>query len=374
MTWLPKPLSQKARRVILHIGAPKAGSTAIQSMLGRNRKLLAAQGILLPTLGSGGTACPLVPLFVPWPRTTTLHRRFNVSGFPMRRGYRRPLMEKLSRELQSARPETVILSSENFYQHLSGKRSLSQLRAFLREIADEITVIGWFRRQDLAMFSSQIHSARVGGNALFLPPASVSANHWLRYAERLDGWSEVFHGDELIVRPFESQRLQERDVCRDFIIRARLVLDNIETGIAANVGLDLVVATFLERLNEHIPRDIGNKVNPTFTAIAATFGLISQKSPRPVISSADSRHILEMFRESNERLSSRFGEGRPFFNESVRDHDPLAEDGLTASDAVAISADIFAALAEKLNLLQAVNDKLRARIAKLIPSDANANR
>ena len=42
-----------AERVLLHIGAPKAGTTFLQTILWKNRESLGAQGLLVP--GSAGS-------------------------------------------------------------------------------------------------------------------------------------------------------------------------------------------------------------------------------------------------------------------------------------------------------------------------------
>lgn len=350
--WLPEPLKRKARRVILHIGAPKAGSTAIEVMLGRNLKLLSKNRVLVPDVGKGVEASPLAPVFIPWYRKTSLHRLYKLGSFGRRMQHRSAVMAMLRRSLSDFEAETVILSSEQFYQHLFSRKSLSQLRQFLTEIAGEITVIGWFRRQDQAMFSSQIHSARVGGNSNFLPPVSVSNNHWLRYGERLEAWEDVFRNDELIVRPFDRAGMVNGDVCADFLAHSRLDIDGIETGIAANVGLDKVLAAYVERLNEKVPRFIGDDLNPVYGNIAATFGILEPRANRPKIAARDARFILEMFQRSNAVLSARFGNGKPFFDENVHDQDPLAEEGLSAEDVVALSSEMLAILSGRIHSLQ----------------------
>lgn len=360
-------ISGKAKRVILHIGAPKAGSTAIQAMLGRNRGVLAEHGIRIPMLGSGATASALVPAFVPWPRTTALHRKFNLTGPLSRRRHDRAVREKLTRELEATRPETVILSSEHFYEHVTGTGSLKRLRSLLTEIAGEITLVGWFRRQDQAMFSSQLHSARVGGNAMFLPPSRVSGHHWLCYAERLACWSRVFGNDEMIIRPYEPSGFQEGDICRDFLAKTGLSHVPVGAGFAANLGLDLVSAAYLERLNENIPRFIGKKCNPAYDAIASAISTLPERAARPRISAADARHVLSLFGNSNARLDRDFGGGQPFFNPAVAEADPLAEDGLTVEDTMAISASIFERLAEKIQTLQNTNQQLRKRLGNQNP-------
>jgi hypothetical protein len=354
----------RAKRVILHIGAPKAGSTAIQAMLGRNRGIFAAHGVRMPMLGSGATASALVPTFVPWPRTTALHRKFNLKGPLSRRRHEHAIREKLARELDATRPDTVVLSSEHFYEHVTGAGSIARLRSLLMEIAGEITVIGWFRRQDQAMFSSQLHSARVGGNALFLPPSSVTRNHWLCYAERLVCWSRVFRDDEVIIRPYEPSGFPDGDICRDFLTRTGLAHVPVETGFAANLGLDLVSAAYLERLNERIPRFIGKKCNPVYDAIASAISKLPERAARPRISAADARHVLSLFRESNTRLDLEFGGGGPFFDPAVNEADPLADDGLCVEDALAISGEIFENLAEKIQTLQNANQQLRKRLGE----------
>ncbi len=362
--WLSAPVSRKARRVILHIGAPKSGSTAIQVMLGRNRKLLAEQRVLMPDLGTGVVASPLVPIFMPWYHKTSLHRDYKIGYLQRRLRHRLAVLAMLRRSFSNANPDTVILSSEHFYQHLSSRRSLSQLRRLLLEFAEEITVIGYFRRQDQAMFSSQIHSARVGGSSVFLPPVSLSRHHWLRYAERLDAWANVFGQDELIVRPFDSRKIVDGDVCKDFLVYARLDMSGIETGIAANVGLDRVLATYIEKLNEKVPRFAGGDLNPLYRPLASTFGFLKPCADRPKISATDARFILEMLKDSNAALAKRFGNGDAFFDETVNDMDPLAEDGLSAEDVVAVSSEILAILAGRIITLEQNNLRLRSKITQ----------
>lgn len=137
------------KRFHVHIGTHKTGSTAIQHALKWNEAALEASGYTSLVLH---TDLPEV------------HRLFN----PGRYGQRgRPAMEQAKaafvRAVESVNTDSVIISGEDltaFYWPWRGHARL--LRELLAELAEEINLIVYFRRQDKVYESGYLQQVRAG--------------------------------------------------------------------------------------------------------------------------------------------------------------------------------------------------------------------
>lgn len=130
------------QRLVVHVGAPKTASTAIQRGLFANRELLARHGVYLPQAGR----LELEP-------KAFAHHHLGWELFSPERFDRRfGGWAELREELAGVDAETVVLSSEELSRLIwSGKRELLEER--MLELCDDVTVVVCVRDQ-LSMLNS----------------------------------------------------------------------------------------------------------------------------------------------------------------------------------------------------------------------------
>ena len=175
------------KKLVLHLGAHRCGSTAIQSLLRREQVALKAEGI-----------------------DVFLRSDMTPGGFDLRRLHRfrranpvwRAKLQKTARAIDAMQQQTLVVSEENimgtmpavrssrFYPHFSNLvQSLVKLAALSREpltIAPRLVV----RRQD--HYLESVYAFRVSrGLALgfddFIKTATRTRISWLRLANAFDG-------------------------------------------------------------------------------------------------------------------------------------------------------------------------------------------
>ena len=118
------------RRVVLHVGMSKAGSTAIQNHLDERRAALLEQGVLFP-------ASVFTRRDATDPTRTSGHLELIRL---LRQGHPAPFLAEC--EAQAGRADTLLLSAENLFHHVDGI-DLRRLRALLD--GAEITLVAVLR-------------------------------------------------------------------------------------------------------------------------------------------------------------------------------------------------------------------------------------
>lgn len=195
-------------RWIIHIGAPKTGSTAIQRFLSEHRAALAGLGVHYPDVSLRGHGHHDLAFL--------LHGRYADWAAPQ------PLpLHVLSAGLRDAVRETpattTVLSSEIFYlyPHPAAVRDLLQEAGLRPE--DEVRVVCYVRRQDDAHVSWYNQTVKAQGNtATFEATAARDHGLW-EYAARLQPWRDAFGPEAVLVRDYTPFGLPGNDIRADFL-------------------------------------------------------------------------------------------------------------------------------------------------------------
>ena len=140
-------------RCVLHIGAEKTGSTAIQTWLSGNQSQLEAHGVfqsrvMLPGVNRELAACFQDDL-------DDLHAANDIFDEEQRRAVCVPFLERLSAEIrdESSRFDRMIVSSEHFHSRFRSEKSISALAGFLNAHFTSIRVVCYLREQSDALLS-----------------------------------------------------------------------------------------------------------------------------------------------------------------------------------------------------------------------------
>jgi hypothetical protein len=197
------------RTLVLHIGLPKTGTTAIQRTLASRRRALAARGICYPVSAGGA-----VPVF--------LHRAALAGS--VARGRHGQAVARFAESLCSeiaglpAEMGTVILSAEQCSLHLQTRAQIGQLHALLAPHFTAMRVVIYLRRQDALAASLYAQMLRRGIMELpQLGDPRPPLDGLYDYATLMDNWAWVFGADAMVPRIFARDRLPDGDVVRDFL-------------------------------------------------------------------------------------------------------------------------------------------------------------
>jgi hypothetical protein len=281
-------------RVILHIGMPKSGTTAIQDTLFANRKMLKSNGILYPAGGNLPKKHNILVLGVA--RYEKLPRLF-------RQVYRTkpermlPDFEGVVSAIASAargrRIHTVILSSEMLFRPLSQAQAEVLNRA-LRGFADRIDVIAYIRHP-AAYYVSMVQQT-IKASAMIQAPVGVN------YRAALESYASI--ADSLTVAPYDRSALRGGDITRDLLHRMLPEQDALAERLVSQVSnetLSVEGMDILQRYRRHAHSD-GNQIFTVDTALVLRHLLdldrevagFARPRPRPDVHEALVRSAVDL--------------------------------------------------------------------------------
>jgi hypothetical protein len=192
--------------VYFHIGTPKTGTTSIQKFLFDNREKLLEKRYLYPLTGiqprhrfSGNTAGHYNHHNLFWALTKDQNKVYdpNAGGW-----------EDLQREINSVQPEYVIISAEGFFRKKGfNSNQLSLVRDYLSRY--ETRIIVYLRRQDdwlQSLYGQQVKSHGYGGD---IDQIIVEEKGSLDYYNMLEPWKNLFGKENIVVKIYEEERLND---------------------------------------------------------------------------------------------------------------------------------------------------------------------
>jgi hypothetical protein len=212
-----------SKKIFLHIGTHKTGTSAIQDFLVLNRKALSRQGILYPQKT----------------RRDYFENKDGTVIVPARQFKNYQKLVCLGR----AKKKHVILSNEAF----SLMDDVSPIRAALGDV--ETIIICYLRRQDDFIQSYYNQEVKHAGNyneiMAYQPPTN------LHYDKLLARWVKVFGKENVVVRPYEKQQFKNQDLIADFleIVGLELSADFKKLKKNANPRLPTETIEYMRLLN-----------------------------------------------------------------------------------------------------------------------------
>jgi len=253
----------KNKRVILHIGTPKTGSTSIQESLGNTREVLLEHDIHYPGIKPYNHIFNFIPIFLDDPYISfvfKLQLKPTEDKFAKVQRYRKTW----EKEILSCAKGNFIISAEDFTLPYFTKDAVRRLKKFVDLYFEEVTIIVYVRHYD-QWISSQIQEAIKNGmraglgelveNLMKCPPR-------MSYKKILQKWIRVFGQENLVVRPFDTKAFYNDRLLDDFFHGCKL---SVEPGsipeIRSNESIGKNAAVFLQAYNQIYPRIIDNKVN-----------------------------------------------------------------------------------------------------------------
>jgi len=235
------------KKLFLHVGYPKTGTTGIQKFLEDNAEILARNGLLYPKAG----------------RLNGAHYMLNFSlkigsyDGPVAIPDAETLQNELRHEIDNSPCETVVVSSEYFIT----ARDIEKVKAFFSGYDTRIVL--YLRRHDYAFESGFAQGEKTAQNPPWEPDVTSFALYSIctgevpyDYLHTLHRWRSVFGEGAIIVRPFEKQQ-NTPDLFSDFLaaINVEDSQDYTRPG-TVNSSLSretLLAARLLKKLNLPAP-------------------------------------------------------------------------------------------------------------------------
>lgn len=279
--------------LILHIGAPKCGSSTIQSFLSHNRKQLRTMGFIVPDEKLK------LSISVPGNHVWILQNFSN----NLDRGEKlvRSRLLELGEKLEDTGRRGIILSAEN----LSDGFGLERLFASLEEFFTP-RIIVYIRRQDDFLLSAwqQWYVKRSDDFWMWLI-RSITTHKRGDWLQAIQPWIDTFGMKAITVRRFGRQYFDNGDLLTDFCNAISLDSSQLDLEIEQeNAGLSdevVEIAHLLQDLFE-TPHDSG------FYDMVRRWGGEGAKrtGPSELLNFHQRNAVLEQYADSNNRIKELF--------------------------------------------------------------------
>ena len=293
-------------RFVLHIGATKTGSSALQAMLARNRRLLVQNGVLYPTAGEHSNSHHLIAA-ASHPNAWMMHRSRVPEPPEERTRYLHDMVSAAREEAARFGAHTILLSSEYWWGRLPPENIGNLAKAFGGHEVDVVAVV---RRPDDWLFSSYLQAVKSGATEDFADWGAVIAKSPLRgfdFHDVLASWRDGLRPANMIVLRYQD------------------VKSSIFNGFTSSIGLNLPekgpgprvnLSPTIEGLHRLLEVNRSTQSDDMKAALRAEVlerhSSASQNANR--LGDAERSKILDQAAIMNARLTAEFlGSDRPLF-------------------------------------------------------------
>ena len=293
------------RRIIVHIGHNKTGSTSLQTTL-FSRSL---PGITYIHLGAANSSHPLMLIFEPDFERQAARKKI-IIGRKVTQEERNKMAAQLEAALQAVPADShAVLSAEGIPGF--SVPALTALKAFLARHFDQIEVIGYVRPPVSYMQSRFQHGIRTGRKRQF----KVA----LGYKQiRLSDIDSIFGAENVTLIKFDREMLRDGDVVMDFVHRAGSSISSEEI-VRRNESMSV------ETMSVLFVRNVYGQHNAPMRRNQLLAGTLSDLGSTKLKFSADFVNpILEEWRKDIDWVENRLGV--PFRDAASNGPDTLADE------------------------------------------------
>ncbi|RLQ23694.1 hypothetical protein DWB85_00625 [Seongchinamella sediminis] len=291
------------KKLYLHIGMGKTGTTALQNFFWENRKVLARHDVCYPEHGLMSNAHHLLSPHVP---------RFLEDQWSFQ------AVDEWAPELVKSRQNRILLSSElmAWADEASARKFCAQVSAHF-----DLNVVVYLRRQDNIIMASYNQQIKAGPQRRRIDLIYRKQIERFDFPRILAPWADSLGPGKLIVRPYERQQFYGGDIRRDFmkqVFKLELGEDFALSSANSNPRLSLAAGEYKRMVNclvddaEHNQRF--NQVLMDYSAEqdASSTSVFSSQS---VLSPEQRLEIIDATRDANQFIARKYlsrADGRLF--------------------------------------------------------------
>jgi hypothetical protein len=200
------------KKLFIHIGAPKTGTTAIQLFLRHNQRLLESEfGVSMPNLLSHGQAAKMYI----YATQTLSPRRAKQTGIESLAEFNPEYERGISALADSIATPAALCSNELLFS--LDESAVRRLKRALSSVFSSFEVILYLRRQDLRATGAYLQAYKGGYDHL---PAfrRVLKRRNLNDLAVIDTWGEAFGSENVRVALYDDVMREENDVIAHFML------------------------------------------------------------------------------------------------------------------------------------------------------------
>jgi hypothetical protein len=305
----------KIKRIVVHIGTEKTGTTTIQGFLSLNRRELQQEGVLYPSFSGkrGGSQ---------WGFVAAVHERPWKHGFGVNLGivdrqsadaYCAQLISAVDHEIRESCCHSLLISSEHFHSRLNSLNSIAKLKQFLGRWSDDVRIVLFIRRQDrmaVSRYSTKLKSGKVKLGKMKGPfhLDSIRSRKYYDYDLIYSEWAHVFGVENVTVLVYERCVQASDGLLGNFCSVCGLSFYGKSIPKNINLSLSESGIELLLMLNAVWPVDKGRKSSALRARLVALIG--DRYAGRcDLVTRREAEYFYDNFAEGNTRLANRLFAG-----------------------------------------------------------------
>ncbi len=253
---------KKTKRLVLHIGMIKTGSTSIQYSMGESRSALLKHNINYPSIRPFNHVATFPPLFIDDPTKSFGFRRAlkpSEDKDVKVRSYR----ETWIREFESCKQDNFIISAEDLGLPFFRKKAVALVKEFVEPYFEEVSVIVYVRHYD-TFIASHVQEVVKNGDRRDIREIVnrfMDCPPQLSYRKSISKWIDVFGRENIIVKPFDPNVFYKRSLLADFFQALGLPANDISIPeVITNVSIGKNAVIFINKFNQTYPLFIKNEL------------------------------------------------------------------------------------------------------------------
>jgi hypothetical protein len=289
------------KKLYLHIGIEKTGSTSIQDTFKKFRFDLLDIGVDYPDVFKFSNHVELSVIT----QGDEVSELTSVVGFSLDSTQRNIQIEEFKNRLRTyvseSKCDVFVFSNEHLHSRVKTQQQVSILKDFLYSIFDEIEVISYFRNQ-VDLYVSHYSTSVKGGetDVLSFPSHDASINHYYSFTKIIKLWSCF---DKVSLHVFDKGTLYKNDVVYDFSKIIDSKIEDVITPIRSNESLDGDCLELLRIFNKNLPFIKNGKVNVDRYKLVEILEKISSNK-RLQVDLDRAKDFNDFFLKENNMLSS----------------------------------------------------------------------
>jgi hypothetical protein len=294
----------KKKRIVLHIGFPKTGTTSLQAGFAKARGSLTEAGFCYPESVGQTNQYYLEAYALNIDRNLPTHTVLGLHTAEDLEGFRERCEADLVAEVAALpnQVDTLVFSNEGL-AGLTEPEEFDRLFHLLKQVGEVEQVIAYIRRQDLNAVSNYTTYLKTGGTRRnILNKYRPGARAYIFYGDKLKLWADRLGVDRITVRHFSRSGMVGGDLFADFSDAVGLPAQvDISVNIRTNPSLSPAACAFFRAFNEAFPRFVDGKPNTMRNTVRETLethfpgkGLLP---PRDAVVD-----FMEQFRDSNDYI------------------------------------------------------------------------
>lgn len=277
------------RRLVVHIGCPKGGSSAIQTGLRANCEALATQGVCVPTPDMC-LASPVTGSQADFFETFVCDRQAqDIPNFG----------DLLDAQADQRNASTIVLSAENLCNPMG-------FQNIFRKLCNrfDMRIVMYVRRQDDFLESAwQQWEVKRGGSLLawVINCIGIHGNWW----NILAPWADAFGNERTVVRIFDRRRLVGGDVFKDFCDVLGVDASSLQSPGEVNTRLSPLLSRLVEGRDYLFAGPHDSEFYDALRTLAKEL-VEKNKGVAPLFSSDEAEAVMLRYEASNDRFRQRY--------------------------------------------------------------------